>query len=285
MRSPVSVVLVLVGVAGCGEPPPPPCAAAVSMLTYNVAGLPQGLNADQFPERNIPLISPKLNAYNLVVVQEDFSYTQELREDLTHPFQSFPLEHTERFVNDGLNAFSAFAFDEELERVRWVDCFGSTSNASDCLANKGFAVSVHDVGCADGTALPVINLHAEAGGSEEDVSARASGIEQLVAFIADRFAEGPLIVAGDTNLHGFDPDDEPVLERLLSGAGLTDVCRSLSCGDEQIDRILVRSGDALAVTPTSWRIADEFVDPDGVDLSDHKAIHVELELSGEPVTP
>ncbi len=247
------------------------------MLTYNVAGLPQGLNDDQFPVQNIPQISAKLNAYDLVVVQEDFSYTRELREDLEFAYESNEHLHTERFVNDGLNAFSSLAFDENLERVRWVECFGGTSNGSDCLSNKGFAVSTHQL-CDDGTSIPVINLHAEAGGAPEDVAARNAGIDQLIAFIAARFADGPLVVAGDTNLTGDDADDEPTLQRLLTETGLQDACRSLDCGDEHIDRVFVRSGADLEVVAQTWQVADEFVDANGNDLSDHKAIHVDLAI-------
>jgi hypothetical protein len=279
---PARIALVMsaavVAATGC-EAPPPPCSAEVSFLTYNVAGLPQGLNDDQFPEQNIPQISSLLNAYDLVVVQEDFAYTAELRADLTHPFQSLPHEHTERFVNDGLNVFSVLPFEEELERVRWVECFGGTTNASDCLANKGLALSSHDLGCSDGARLPVINLHAEAGGDAEDIAARTAGIEQLVAFIGERFPDGPLVVAGDTNLDGFDAADEPLIERILTGAHLQDACRFLACGDEQIDRVFFRGGADLDVTPTGWRIADEFKDAEGNDLSDHKAIAVQLEIA------
>lgn len=278
MRLHAAHVVIVIACAAC-DTPPPPCTANVSMLTYNVAGLPQGLNDDQFPEQNIPQVSPKLNAYDLVVVQEDFSYTDELRADITLPFHSNELIHSERFVNDGLNVFSSLAFDKNLERHRWVACFGGTGDGSDCLANKGFAVSTHDLGCDDGTTLPVINLHAEAGGGPDDIAARTAGIEQLLAFIADRFSTGPLVVAGDTNLDGGDPDDEPLLQRLLDGAGLTDACRGLDCGNEQIDRVMFRSGDELPVAANSWRIADEFVDADGNDLSDHKAINVELAIS------
>ncbi|HNC65195.1 MAG TPA: hypothetical protein PK075_11140 [Chitinophagales bacterium] len=41
-------------------------------MTYNVAGLPEGINSDQFPSRHIPLISPLLNNFDVVNVQEDF---------------------------------------------------------------------------------------------------------------------------------------------------------------------------------------------------------------------
>ncbi len=244
-----------------------------SMLTYNVAGLPQGLNDDQFPERNIPQISPLLNTYDLVVVQEDFSYTNELRQEITHPFESAPHVHEERFVNDGLNRFSVFSFPRFLTRVRWVTCFGGVDNASDCLANKGFSVAVHEVGCH---LIPVVNLHAEAGGQPEDIAARREGIDQLITYIGDELQGGPLIVAGDFNLHGFDDDDEPDLQRLMEGAGLDDACRSLDCGDEHIDRILFRSGGDVALTAESWRVADEFIDGDRAPLSDHDAIHVDV---------
>jgi hypothetical protein len=30
----------------------------------------------------------------------------------------------------------------------------------------------------------------------------------------------------------------------------------------------------VTIEPTSWRFADEFVDEDGEDLSDHWAVHV-----------
>ena len=43
-------------------------------LSYNVAGLPQGVNFDQFPALHTPLISPRLNKYDIVNVQEDFYY-------------------------------------------------------------------------------------------------------------------------------------------------------------------------------------------------------------------
>ena len=57
-----------------GEPEPELQSGSFTMLTYNVAGLPDGLNDDQNPEVNIPQMAPHLNPYDLVVVQEDFSY-------------------------------------------------------------------------------------------------------------------------------------------------------------------------------------------------------------------
>lgn len=65
------VVAVLAGLgvpAGAAEPPP---SGTFTTLTYNVAGLPEGLSGSN-PSVNTPLISPLLNAYDLVLVQEDW---------------------------------------------------------------------------------------------------------------------------------------------------------------------------------------------------------------------
>jgi hypothetical protein len=40
-------------------------------LTYNVAGLPEGISGSH-PETNTPLIGPLLNAYDLVLMQESW---------------------------------------------------------------------------------------------------------------------------------------------------------------------------------------------------------------------
>ena len=37
-------------------------------MTYNVAGLPEGANIDQFPIEHTPLISPRLNNYDLIIM-------------------------------------------------------------------------------------------------------------------------------------------------------------------------------------------------------------------------
>src|SRR5688572_5820705 len=57
-----------------GSPPPPPIAPSagtIRFLTYNVAGLPEGVSKSH-PAANTPLMSPLLNDFDLVVVQEDF---------------------------------------------------------------------------------------------------------------------------------------------------------------------------------------------------------------------
>ena len=81
------------------------------------------------------------------------------------------------------------------------------------------------------------------------------------------------------NLHADEPDDSVILERLLSDADLLDTCREVSCGEEKIDRIMFRSSGEITLTPLSWHQPTEFVDPEGIDLSDHRPIAVDLSWS------
>jgi endonuclease/exonuclease/phosphatase family metal-dependent hydrolase len=85
-----------------------------------------------------------------------------------------------------------------------------------------------------------------------------------------------VIVAGDTNLRT--RRDGDALTRLIEGAGLTDSCDAVRCDDAgRIDRIFVRSGDAVILAVKAWRRDDTFVDEEGRGLSDHRPIVVEVE--------
>ncbi|MBW2457161.1 MAG: hypothetical protein JRI68_21785, partial [Deltaproteobacteria bacterium] len=113
-----------------------------------------------------------------------------------------------------------------------------------------------------------------AGGGPEDIAARTEGIDQLTAYIQQHSSGNVVIVAGDTNLHGDDPEDLPLLEGFQDATGVRDVCEVVSCTTDRIDRFFFRDNDLIHVEPLTWAIAEEFVDADGEDLSDHLAIQV-----------
>ena len=255
----------------------PTPSGTLRVLTYNVAGLPQGISGSD-PETNIPQISPLLNDYDLALVQEDFSYHEELAAEATHPYQSAPW--SERFgeqnIGDGLNRFSVSPFGD-LERIPWPDCNGLLDCASDCMATKGFSVARHAL--APGVQVDVYNLHMEAGGCPGDEVIREAGVTLLLETIAARSAGLPVLIAGDFNLH---EDDAPDLDQLqrLTAAGLVDVCWSLECGETNIDRIFVRDGDALSWEPLAWEVPAGFVTSEGAPLSDHEPVAAVLSFSG-----
>ncbi len=245
------------------------------ILTYNVAGLPQGISSSN-PERYMPQISPLLDAYDIVVVQEDFWYHAELVADINFPHESVPmiLDPMKKGIGDGLNRFSQYPF-EPVERVAWYDCNGTTDCSSDCLAQKGWSFARTEL--AENTTVDIYNLHMEAGGCPEDLEIRRQSAIDLADAIAERSDGRAVIVAGDFNLRANDPEDVEPLMLIFDGAGLSDACLVVDCGDERIDKVLVRSGNRVALEVQGWRVPPEFVDAeDGMDLSDHLPVAAEL---------
>jgi len=289
-----------------------PASAEFSLLAYNVAGLPQELSGEN-PAQNIPLISPMLNGFDVVLTQEDFdwwgqlaadldfvNYHTRLRAEANHEFVSgahpgpdaVGLDLSVRpppEVGDGLGTLSRFPI-TEVARVPWTGCFGgfdtTDGGAGDCLAMKGF--SLVTVTLADGVEVDVYNVHGEAGASLIDQTLQAAGYAQLSAFIAERSEGRAVIVAGDTNLHtdlehpdGGAGADIAIWDEFLADTGLTDACTATGCRSPgRIDKVALRSGDGVDLEALSHRfLGDRFVDTAGEPLSDHEPLEVRLRWS------
>ena len=271
-------------------------------LTYNVAGLPAGLSGSE-PDVNTELISPLLNAYDLVLVQESWInpdppipglevFHEVLVSQVTHPYLSDPAppplgsdpRRPEALVSDGLNRMSRFPFGE-LTRVMWDNCFGgadtSDGGAADCLSQKGFSVATTTI--APGVEVDVYNLHGEAGNTPLDQQFRAADFEQLAEFIAVRSAGRAVIVGGDFNLNTDRAVDRDVFDAFLAATGLTDVCGVLDCGEDadRIDKFVYRSGGGVTIAPLTHRFEREtFRRDDGEPLSDHDPLAVTFAWTG-----
>ncbi len=262
-------------------------------LSYNVAGLPDFLSGSN-PAVNTPLISPLLNGYDLVLVQESWQtpevnplaptrvYHELLVADALHPYKSIsaplPLgsdpERPSAFVSDGLNRMSILPFADDVYRERWSDCHDS---AADCLSLKGFSFARTTL--TAGFTVDVYNLHMEAGGDPEDDALRDAAVTQLSTFINSVSPGRAVIVGGDFNLHTDGEPDSTQFQRLLSETGLVDVCATLSCPEPgRIDKFLFRSSGDVVLTPTSWNFETSvFVDGMGGPLSDHDALAVRFD--------
>jgi len=285
-------------VAGAGSAPTAG-ADSLSVLTYNVAGLPERISASH-PLTNHPQISPLLNAYDLVEVQEDFAYHPLLVQDLTFPYQSVKDdtagaagEQLGFAFGDGLNTFSKLPF-SEFTRITWDECFGLFTNGSDCLTPKGLSFQRHEF--APGAFLDVYNWHADAGSAEDDKAARRSNTRQLYQAILDNSAGNAVLVLGDTNSR-FTRDGD-VLPEMLAAASLSDVWTELvrggvlpaigasltDCGTdptgascERIDKIFFRSSASLLLEALEYDVPSHFVDALGVPLSDHEPVFARFE--------
>lgn len=244
-------------------------------LTYNVAGLPQGISASQ-PVANHPQISPLLNAYDLVLVQEDFAYHNLLKASATHPIQTPELTGYSTFMGDGLNAFSKIPL-ANLARTKWIDCNGWINQSNDCLASKGFFFSTIEP--QPGLVIHLYDLHADAGRSGADINARKSQFRQLADAILALSKGHAVIVTGDTNLKTpKEPLDEQILVDFLRVTGLKDAARTLQA-PETIDRFMFRNSanGEVELEAKKWRYADEMIDKAGLPLSDHEGVNVDFE--------
>jgi hypothetical protein len=279
-----------------------PTAGNFTVLSYNVAGLPQEISTVN-PQKHIPLISPLLNAYDVVLTQEDFDwwvpaldtydfahYHERLRSQATHPHKSTrwlgpdaagidPAVRDAPFVGDGLGFLSRIPFTQG-PRVAWHDCFGSldTSDggAADCASGKGFGVVTMTL--RPGYVVDVYTLHGEAGETAEDQRLQTDDYVQLADHIVAHSSGRAVIVGGDTNLHttSGNPADRAIWSTFLSRTGLTDACTALSCADTgSIDKIGFRSGGGVTLSVTSHDFPRaRFRDAEGVDLSDHPPLVV-----------
>jgi endonuclease/exonuclease/phosphatase family metal-dependent hydrolase len=262
-----------------------------SLLTYNVAGLPEGISASH-PETNMPLISSRLNDYDIVEVQEDFAYHPQLIASSTHAYRTTPDRPKNNDLGDGLNVLSVFPL-TPIYRETWQSCYGQLDSGSDCLTDKGFALV--QVELAPGVSFDLYDVHADAGLDPGSTAARADNFRQLARAIAEHSAGRAVIVGGDFNERYY--TNGSTLSTLLAETGLTDVwvqlenngqvpsappaVPALCAGDpsdlscERIDKVLYRSSSELTLTPLEYSVeAGKFRDAQGRPLSDHEPVSV-----------
>jgi len=277
-------MLAILYLLGCDASPPADTgvlqtAGSFRALTYNVHGLPDPLtNTTRPTDDRMERIAPMLQDFDLIGLQEDFTDAGHalLIGQVTHPIThwfSEPVDAT-RGYGSGLSVLSRTGHETDYYEEYYDACHGHLDAASDCLASKGFHVLRLRLGGAE---LDVYNTHHEAGGGADDNAARTVQVTQVLNAIASHSDGRAVLLMGDTNLRWSDPEDAIELQR-YADAGLLDACDLAGCDDPQgrIDRFLVRDSAALRLTLTAWTHETQFVDEDGMDLSDHDALAVEV---------
>ena len=241
-----------------------------SFLTYNVAGLWDPVTPAN-PSVNTIQISPKLNGYDIVCVQEDWNYHSDLIAHVNHSYLS---SHSGSMgIGDGLNRMSVFPFSSH-NRTAWNSCYGYTSNGNDCLTPKGYSFARHEI--SPGIFLDVYNVHADAGVDSGDVNARISQFQQIISSINSWSVGNAVIVAGDFNSHFIAAGEV----RQFLDQGFLDAEIEIEHGGnypavgqwvgETIDKIMYKSSPSLQLTVTGYsNEKNNFLDGNGNDLSDH----------------
>ncbi|KAF2217757.1 hypothetical protein CERZMDRAFT_63901 [Cercospora zeae-maydis SCOH1-5] len=261
-----------------------------NVLAFNVAGLPEFLSDNGIPggkENAAGMIGQKFaaGAYDVIHVQEDFAYHDEIYANDNHKFRTKTTGNVP--FGSGLNTLANFGW-TDLRRIKWDRCF---INEADCLTPKGFTYMRMNV--AEGVTIDFYNLHAEAGNEEKDFEARRSNTQQLSDHITSVSAGQAVIVFGDTNsLYSRSQDNIRLLGTqnglrdawvdLVQGGAIpnnapecTDPTTNQTC--EAIDKVLYRAGDNVVLTASNHTyITDRFLQPNGDRLSDHNAVLVDF---------
>ncbi|KAI6083353.1 endonuclease exonuclease phosphatase family protein [Hypoxylon rubiginosum] len=260
-----------------------------NVLSMNVAGLPEFLNGNEVPgdkTTNSELIGTKFSqyGYDIINVQEDFNYHAYIYETDTHAYRTATSGGVP--FGSGLNTLANFDW-IDFERVKWNTCSDASEN--DCLTPKGYTFLRAAID--DGVYVDVYNLHTDAGTEDDDITARASNLQQVADAIDARSVGNAVLVYGDTNsrytrtgdgIRVFsaqnamtDPWVElihdgtiPTVESLCENPSTTNTC-------ETVDKVFYRGSPVLDLTATYWSYAStNFLQANGSILTDHNPVTV-----------
>ncbi|KAK3493519.1 Endonuclease/exonuclease/phosphatase [Neurospora crassa] len=281
-----------------------------TILTMNVAGLPEVLNPNGVPggkEASSKTIGSRFAQYgfDVIHVQEDFNYHAALYSTDTHPYRT-PTSGGVPF-GSGLNTLSNFPWlSGSFQRQKWAK--SSCASEFDCLTPKGFTfmrVALSSSSDAtDAVYVDFYNMHTDAGTETADLEARNDNLRQVGEWIQTHSQGNAVLVFGDTNSRYSRSGDTGIRSLLKSenptgAAGLQDIWVELHrngvvpndagvCGNpaqdaacEIVDKVLYRSSPLVQLTPTALEYAGpRFLADDGASvLSDHNPVLVNLTWS------
>lgn len=259
-----------------------------SVLTYNIAGLPEIISSAKTKRApSIAQIGKRLNRFDIVHVQEDFNYNDFLYyHGNLHAFRT----QTKGGVpfGDGLNTLSKYPV-HSVRRIPWNNCTGA-----DCLTPKGFTYSRLEI--AAGTFIDLYNVHANAYNHESAAAARRDNIKQLSNYIRENSEGEAVILMGDLNAHytyQYDNVNQllninhlkdawlvllkhnrlPILVTTLPDSDIL----SLNSTSESIDKILYRSSEKIKLSVSDYNLERQlFNDQNGSPLSDHHPVSLKF---------
>lgn len=274
----LTLLVIVVCLFGCvnsdiRRTPPISQKGQVSLLTLNVAGLPDFLTSQDHPKERMYGMQHYANAYDIVSFQEDFYYSR-------HLDRQARFKHIER--GSKCNGWSlvwpwlrksGLTLQTSLPQTgtrfkAFSTCDGHFKHGNDCWVSKGVLCS--RVIRNDGIIMHVCTTHMDAGQRKEGVEARAVQIQEYLAHLPEPETDRPwiLIELGDYNMR---PHEE-AMKLLMMGK---DVVVYDFEGPNQVDYIMITTNDLLDVDVDITRMggASQF---DG--WSDHNAVEVVLDL-------
>lgn len=215
----LALISALTGFAADGD--------VLTVATVNVDGLPSYIdrihvNPDGPGTAGTYMVSEFLarKGYDIIGVQEDFNYDEELRFSLERDYaygywqgdidlgfgKIVKVLFGDRFDTDGLRLFWRRQHRlEHEEAVEWYDSYGRFDHCWDAIVRKGFRCC--EMTLAGGQRIVVYDMHMDAstdadeanGNDEGDKDARRSQWQQLRDYVLARLDERPVILLGDMN--------------------------------------------------------------------------------------
>lgn len=256
----------------------------VSILNYNVAGLPKLFgNPAADVEANQRAIGQILaqSEYDIIAVQEDFGYHRALAAGLAGYL--YTTIHSGGVPGgDGMNIWSRYPLYNET-RTTWDAAYGVIEDGADEMTPKGILYTAVDLG--GGVILDFYDIHADAYGDDGSAAAREVQYRQLADLIAEKSRNRPVIVTGDFNISLHHANDCGLWENFMEPLGLRDAWVELynngiyddfsqwtEAGEkwDSIEKFLYRSGSDVEICPLSFAYT-YICGGDGASLSDHPA--------------
>jgi hypothetical protein len=256
------MLLMLVGTAN---------AERLSILTLNVAGLPDPLTKQNYPVDRMYQIAVRSDKWDIVAYQEDFYYSMYL--DKYSHFSSTVRGtqwHGWSYVwpwlgKSGLTIKSNLVV-EKPNFLAYSECFGYFNYGSDCWVPKG--VLCQRMITPGGVLIDLCTTHLDAGDDPGSVLARRNQLKKYLKYLPPPALDTPwvLIETGDYNLRSCEEDINPVIK----GKEVV-VCDTT--GRNGVDYITATTNKYIVVEVIEGGVSPMF---DG--LSDHRALGVILDL-------
>lgn len=188
----------------------------------------------------------------------------------------------------------------DFTRLSWDECSNDTD--FDCLTPKGFTfMRVQITSIADNntaTFIDFYNLHADAGTTDADESARNSNLDQVLTYAQTWSVGNAVLIFGDTNSRYSRTADTAVDDLLNAGFsdawvdialnGVVPTVESL-CDNPQaygnvtcetVDKVFYRGSPLVNLTAETFEyIGTWFTTANGSTLSDHNPVNVNFTWS------
>lgn len=258
-------LLLPLSVAGAGE--------TVSVLTLNVAGLPDNLTRQDTPSARMRGIAERAKDYDVVLYQEDFYYSKHLdRGDFSHTFRGEKW-HAWAFFWPWLRK-SGLTIKTSLPAVSprfWAysECDGHFKNASDCWVPKG-VLCIRTL-TPGGVMMDVCNTHMDAGNSKQAVKVRRSQFQEFSRFVPA--LPPPDVATPWVRIEGGDFNEKPHESNIAPVLAERDIVALNRVNNHVVDYIMVTHSPTMTAHVVQAGFVTAF---DG--LSDHPAVEIVLDL-------